>query len=170
MDFLETRFTGCPSREPIKIGTLMIYNNIYVGPNFSLLSDGLLNIIQDYQSKKARSILEYYFCSLWNKYLKNRHLRSIFEFIIEEIVVPDLKYHFSHDGLVDKENYLEFKSADDVNPKTTTFIEATLLPTIRKYIKDPAPSRFCILYGIEDNGDIKPVPKRCLKSDSIIIM
>nr|WP_054858522.1 hypothetical protein [Methanobacterium formicicum] len=28
-------------------------------------------------------------------------------------------------------------------------------------------TRYCILYGVEDNGDIIPVPKRRLKSDLV---
>ena len=71
---------------------------------------------------------------------------------------------------MDKENVLEFKSEYDVNPKTSVFIEDTLLPTIRKYLKDPHPSRLCILYGIEDTGEIKPVPQRRLRSENISII
>jgi hypothetical protein len=159
-----------PSRVPTDIGNLRVYNHIDLDTNFLLLSNGLLNIIQDCQSKKTRSILEYYFCSLWNKYLKNKHLHFIFDFIIEEIIISDFIFHFSHEGLCDKENYLEFKSEDDVNSKTKIFIQETLVPTIRKYIKEPTPSRICILYGIEDNGEIKPVSRQRLKSDSISVI
>jgi hypothetical protein len=104
------------------------------------------------------------------RYLKNRHIGTIFEFIIEVILISVLKFQFSSNGLMDKENVLEFKSEYDVNPKTMDFIENTLLPTIRKYIKESHPSRLCILYGIEDTGAIKPVPQRRLRSENVNII
>ena len=158
------------SREPISIGTLKIYNDINVDQDFARFSETLLDTIQDSASKKTRYILEYYYCSLWMRYLKNRHIGTIFEFIIEVILISVLKFQFSSNGLMDKENVLEFKSEYDVNPKTMDFIENTLLPTIRKYIKESHPSRLCILYGIEDTGAIKPVPQRRLRSENVNII
>lgn len=156
------------SRDYISIGTLKIYNHLNIKYDFIVFSRSLLDIIQDHSSsKKTRSLLEYYYCSLWNKYLKNRHVGSIFEFIIKDILISDLKFHFSSNGLMDKEDTLEFKSRDDVNSKPKDFIEITLLPTIRKYIKESPPSRLCILYGIEDTGVILPIPQRRLKSDTV---
>lgn len=102
--------------------------------------------------------------------MKNRHIGTIFEFIKEDILISDIKFHFSSRGLMDREDVLEFKSEYDVNPKTMDFVKDTLLPTIRRYIKDPLPSRLCILYGIEDTGEIKPVPQRRLRSENINII
>ena len=66
------------SREPISIGTLKIYNDLNVDQDFIRFSENLLDTIQDHSaSKKTRSILEYYYCSLWMRYLKNRHIGAV---------------------------------------------------------------------------------------------
>jgi len=155
------------SNEPIMIGALEIYNDIEVDADFLAFSTSLLNMIQDVRSKKASFIFQHYFCSLWSTYLKNRHIRSIFDFLREDIIIPDLEFEFSSNGLFDKEDSLEFKSADDVDSKPNNFLEKTLLPTVKKYIKDGKLTRKCILYGIEDNCEIKPIPRRRLPSDKL---
>jgi hypothetical protein len=156
------------SNEPTHIGeALEIYNKIDTDSNFLEFSSSLLNLIKDCNSRKASYTLQAYFCSFWYAHLKNIHIRSIFEFIKEEFIVPELEHQFKNGGIFDKEDYLEFKSADDVDAKSSNFINKTLLPTIRKYIKDGNISRKCIFYGIEENGSIKPVSRRLLRSDEV---
>jgi len=72
---------------------------------------------------------------------------------------------YQNSGIFEKEDYLEFKSADDVLGKPTRFAKEKLLPTIKGYIENGKLKRYCIMYGIEDNGEIKPINH--LKSDQI---
>jgi hypothetical protein len=156
------------SNEPTCIGdALEIYNKLDISSNFLDFSNGLVDLIRDCNSKKASYILQAYFCSIWSMHLKNTHIKSIFEFIKENVILPELEHQFKNGGLFEKEDYLEFKSADAVDAKSSNFINKTLLPTIRQYLKDGKLSRRCILYGIEENGRITPVPQRRLRSDEV---
>jgi hypothetical protein len=153
------------SLEPVTIGCLDIYNKVKINSELVEFSSNLLNIIQDASSKKKKIILQYYFCDFWKKNTKNRHIRDMFDFITEAIINPELEFEFKNEGMLDKEEHLEFKSADEVNAKPSRFIRDSLIPTIKKYMGDEKLTRFCIVYGIEDNGEIKPLYH--LKSDQI---
>lgn len=168
-EFMEIWHAGeDTSNEPTRIGeALEIYNKIDIDSAFLEFSSGLLDLIKDCNSQKASYILQAYFCSLWYIHLKNIHIKSIFEFIKEDIIIPELEHQFKSGGLFDKEDYLEFKSADAVDAKSSNFINKTLLPTIRQYLIDGELSRRCIFYGIEENGKIIPVPQRRLRSDDV---
>jgi hypothetical protein len=156
------------SSEPVTIGCLSIYNKIEINPNLVEFSSNLLNIIQDATSRKKRSLLQNYFCDFWKRNIKNRHFTALFDFIMDFIIVPELEFEFKNGGIFDKEEHQEFKSADDVSAKPSRFVRETLIPTIRKYTENGKLTRFCILYGIEDNGEIKPLYH--LKNDQIAVI
>lgn len=153
------------SPEPVTIGCLNIYNKIDIIQGLEEFSNNLLNIIQDAASKKKRLLLQNYFCNFWKRNIKNMHCSVLFDFIIDSIIAPELEFEFKNEGVLDKEEHLEFKSADAVGAKPSKFVGNTLIPTIKKYTKDGKLTRFCILYGIEDNGEIKPLYH--LKNDQI---
>ncbi len=145
------------SSEPTTIGCLDIYNNMDINRDLVEFSINLLNIIQDVESKKTKYMLQNYFCNFWKMNIRNRHLGFIFDYMMEKIIVPELNFQFQSDGIYDKEDQIEFKSGDAVLQKPSRFVNDTLIPTIKKYITDGTLTRLCILYGIEDNGDIKPL-------------
>lgn len=153
------------SDNPIKIGSLNIHNKINVTEATCEFSDKLLNAIQDAESKKKKTILQYHFCEFWKKNIDSKNIKYMFG-CIQKSIISDLEFEFKNDGLLDTEEALEFKSASDVDPKPTKFVNETLIPTIKKYVENGKSSRLCILYGIEDNGEIRPVYH--LKSDQII--
>jgi hypothetical protein len=76
-----------------------------------------------------------------------------------------MEHEFKNEGLFEKEKLLEFKSVDDIKGKPTRFAKDRLVPTVRKYLDAGNLKRYCILYGVEDNGAIKPIFH--LKSDQI---
>ena len=168
-EFLEIWHAGEEtSNDPTHIGeALDIYNKMDIDSDFLAFSSSLLDLIKDCNSQKASYTLQSYFCSLWYARLKNIHIRSLFEFIKEDIIIPELEHQFKNGGIFDKEDYLEFKSADAVDAKPSNFINRTLLPTISQYVINGELIRRCIFYGIEENGKIKPVPKRRLRSDEV---
>lgn len=145
------------SSEPTTIGCLDIYNKVNVNGNLIDFSNKLLNIIQDVESKKTKYLLQNYFCMLWKTNVNNNHFKYLFDYIDDELIRSQLNSMFKLDGLFDKENYIEFKSGDGVSGKPARFVNGNLRPTINKYVKNKTFTRFCILYGIEDNGDIKPL-------------
>lgn len=153
------------SLEPVTIGGLVIYNKVRINRDLVEFSNNLLNIIQDVASKKEKIILLHCFCDFWKKNTRNIHIRNLFDFITEGIIVPELEYEFKNKGIFDTEGYLEFKSADAVSAKPSRFVSDVLIPTIKRYTVDGKLTRYCILYGIEDNGEIKPLYH--LKSDQI---
>lgn len=154
------------SRNPYTIGALNIYNNCKVSREFDELSQEFLNVISDVAGKKERYLLQFQFCQFWKTNLINEHLNSMFNFISEDRLIPELKFEFKNNGLFTKENHLEFKSASDFNRKISKFTNDTLLPTIDKYIDDDGLLiRNCILYGVEDDNSINPILH--LKSDMI---
>lgn len=154
------------SDSPVKIGNLNIHNRINVTDNTCEFSDNLLDIIQDAESRKKKAIFQYYFCEFWKKNIDNKNIKFMFDCIETYVITSDLEFEFKNDGLLDTEKELEFKSVSDVNPKPTKFVNETLIPTIKKYTENGKLSRLCILYGIEDNGEIKPIYH--LKSDQVI--
>ena len=156
------------STEPLTIGCLKIYNKIEISSKLVEFTNNLLNIIQDAASKKKRLLLQKQFCYLWKKHIKNKYFNVLFDFISENIIIPELEFEFGNEGILAKEEHLEFKSADEVDAKPTRFAKNTLVPTIRKYIDGRELKRFCILYGVEDNGEIKPLYN--LKNDQIAII
>ena len=160
------------STEPVTIGSLGIYNKIEITREFEELSNNLLNIIQDAVSRKVRIILQSYFCDLWKMNVGNSAIKDMFDFITDAIIIPELEFEFKNEGILDTEEYLEFKSADvivrsfsEVGAKPTRFVKNALIPTIRTYMENGKTTRFCILYGIEDNGVIRPLYN--LKNDQI---
>jgi len=151
--------------EPAKIGSLEIYNQIEVPDDLSILSDSLLNQLQDTQSKKTKLLLQYSFCKLYSQNIKSKYFKFLFDFFIEDIISKDMEHEFKNEGLFEKEKLLEFKSVDDIKGKPTRFAKDRLVPTVRKYLDAGNLKRYCILYGVEDNGAIKPIFH--LKSDQI---
>ena len=145
------------SRDPVILGNLNIYNKIEFNQEFNEFSTNFLNIIQDAASIKKRLLLQVHYCNFWKRNMTNRHFKVLFDYIIETILVRDLKFEFNNEGLFDKEEHLEFKSSDAVNFKPSRFASETLIPTIKKYSENGRLTRLCILYGIEDNGKIKPL-------------
>ncbi|MBN1762846.1 MAG: hypothetical protein JW878_07220 [Methanomicrobia archaeon] len=156
------------SLEPVTIGCLNIYNKVQINRELVDFSNILLNIIQDVASKKEKIVLQHCFCDFWKKNTRNIHVRHLFDFIKEGIIVPELKYEFAEGWIFSTEGYLEFKSADAVRTKPSKFVSDVLIPTIKRYTIDGKLTRYCILYGIEDNGEIKPLYH--LKSDQITII
>ncbi|MGC8979802.1 hypothetical protein [Caldisericum sp.] len=154
------------SLEPFKIGNLKIYNKISIPDELTTFSMSLLNEIQDSQSKKAKFLLQSCFCKFYFENLKNKHFKYVFDFLEESIINKEIASEFKQNGgLLEEEKHIEFKSADDVLSKPTQFVKEKLVPTIRKYTNNGNLKRYCILYGIEDNGSIKPINH--LKSDQI---
>lgn len=154
------------SRSQYTIGALNIFNNCKVSREFDELSQKFLNVISDVSGKKEKYLLQFQFCQFWKANLTNEHLNSMFDFISEDRLIPELKFEFKNDGLFTKENQLEFKSASEFNGKIMKFTKDTLLPTIDKYIdEDGLLTRNCILYGVEDDNSIRPILH--LKSDMI---
>jgi hypothetical protein len=154
------------SLEPFKIGNLEIYNQIDLPNDLITLSGNLLNQIQDAQSRKGKFLLQYCFCKLYRENIKNKHLRYIFDFFVESIIAKEVEYEFKQNsGDLQKEDFIEFKSSDDVLGKPTRFVEDKLVPTIKNYLENGKLKRYCILYGVEDNCLIKPVIH--LKNDQI---
>jgi hypothetical protein len=151
--------------EPLKIGSLEIYNQIEVPDDISVFSNNLLNQLQDAQSKKTKLLLQYFFCKLYSQNIKSKHFNFLFDFFIEELISKEIEFEFKNEGLLEKENLLEFKSVDDIKGKPTRFAKDRLVPTVRKYLDAGNLKRYCILYGVEDNGAIKPIVH--LKSDQI---
>ena len=160
------------STEPVTIGCLDIYNKIKITREFEELSNNFLNIIQDAASRKVKIILQSYFCDLWKKNVGNSTIRDMFDFITDAIIIKELEFEFKNEGILEKEACFEFKSADvivrsfsEVDSKPARFVKNTLIPTIRKYLENGKLTRLCILYGIEDNGAIRPLYR--LKNDQI---
>jgi len=153
------------ARDPYSIGSLNIFNKCDISRKIDELNQQLLNVISDVSGKKEKYILQYQFCEFWKNNLRNKHLNAMFDFIIEERIIPELKFEFKNDGLLAKEDHLEFKSASDFNPKISKFTKDTLLPTINGYFEDRKLTRHCIVYGVEDNNAINPILH--LKSDMI---
>ena len=152
--------------EAIKIGSLEVYNQIEISEDLANFSNNLLNQIQDAQSRKGRMLLQYCFCKLCSENIKSKHFKFLFDFFNESIITKEIEFEFKkNDGLFQKEQLLEFKSADDVAGKPTKFAKERLVQTIKKYLDDGNLRRYCILYGVEDNGAIKPLNH--LKSDQI---
>ncbi|MFA4876751.1 MAG: hypothetical protein WC586_05015 [Methanoregula sp.] len=146
------------SRSQYTIGALNIFNNCKVSREFNELSQKFLNVISDVAGKKEKYLLQFQFCQFWKANLMNEHLNSMFDFISEDRLIPELKFEFKNDGLFTKENQLEFKSASEFNGKIAKFTKDTLLPTIDKYIdEDGLLTRNCILYGVEDDNSINPI-------------
>ena len=154
------------SDEPAIFGSLEIFNKIDVNIKLIEFSNSLLNIIDDAKSKKTTVLLQNYYCTLLSRNIKNYNIKALFDFIKEDIIIPEMEFEFENNGVCDKEELLEFKSSDDVGTKPSRFVRDTLVPTIRKYQENGDLTRFCILYGIEDNGEIRPVSRR-VKSDQI---
>ncbi|ENN96240.1 hypothetical protein J422_03438 [Methanocaldococcus villosus KIN24-T80] len=155
------------SLEPFKIGGLKIYNQVDISEDVVKFSENLMKQIKDTQSRKGKVLLEYLFCKVYSENIRNPHLKSLFEFIIENIIKAEIEYEFRNSGILQAENILEFKSADDVLGNPSKFVKKKLVPTIKKYL-DGEVQRHCIIYGIEDNFDIKPIYH--LKNDQITWM
>lgn len=152
------------STDPTSIGALEIYNKLDIDIKMEEFSNNLLNIIQDAASKKTGVLLKKSFCDFWRNNLDSQHLSSMFDFI-GDLISREIKFEFSNDGIFDKEGHLEFKSADSIKAKPSEFVNVVLIPTISKYTKNDEITRYCILYGIEDNGDIKSINN--LKNDQV---
>lgn len=153
------------SQTACKIGSLDVYNICNISRQLHGLSESLLNSMSDVAGKKERYLLQYHFCELWSNNLQNKHLSSLFKFLIEDRIIPDLKFEFKNDALFAREENLEFKSASDFNHKITKFVNQTLLSTIDQYIDNGQLTRHCILYGVEDDTTINPILH--LKNDMI---
>nr|WP_243687208.1 hypothetical protein [Methanobacterium formicicum] len=69
-------------------------------------------------AKKMRLLLQKQFCDFWRIHLKsNKHLKYLFDFVMESIIIEDLKFEFGTEGILAKETTLEFKSADSIGHK-----------------------------------------------------
>lgn len=153
------------SEYPIKIGSLNIYNDVKAHQDLNEVSTNFLNIIQDANSKKTKSLLQYHFCEFWKENLRSQYIKNIFDYIQEEVINPDLEFEFKNETILDTEGCLEFKSSSQWTQRPARFVNEILVPTLNKYASEGIPSRLCILYGIEDNGDINPLYH--MKSDQI---
>ncbi|WP_406655525.1 hypothetical protein V7O62_06960 [Methanolobus sp. ZRKC2] len=157
------------SRECFEVGSLSIFNEVELNTQMLELSNTLLNLAQDCNSKKKKYLFQNYFCEFWKKNLSNGYLSSLFDFLKDDIIKKEIAYEFENQAIIETEDFLEFKSSSDFNPKPTRFAKDTLVPTVKKYINDNgSQNRYCILYGIEDNGAINPLYH--LKSDQIDII
>lgn len=155
------------SLEPLRLGCLRIFNKFDVCESLLEFSDHLLNIIQDVESRKARLLLQRLFCILWKENVRCDYHSFMFESILSSIIVPELEFEFKTPGIFSKEEYLEFKSSDKVNPKSKKFAEE-LASTARNYVRNGELIRSCILYGIEENMKFKPLYH--LANDQIAII
>lgn len=156
------------SHDPTKIGSLSVYNKIDANRDMFEFSDNLLNIIQDTISRKESLILQNVFCNFWKNNIQNKHFKCLFDFIMDLIIINDLEFEFTNDGILSKENYLEFKSADDIDAKPMRFAQK-VANTVKGYLGEENPRRLCILYGIEDNGKIQPTYNRFKNDNAILI-
>jgi len=151
--------------EPIQLGNLKVYNNLQISSGMLDFSNSIVNIIQDATSKKSNALFKLYYLETMLQQMNNIHFKSIFSFIKDEHIIPALNQEFESGVFNDKEDYIDFKSADAVSPKPTKFAKEVLIPTVKKYFDGTRLSRYCIAYGIEDNGQIKPLYN--LKNDQI---
>lgn len=134
--------------EPFKLGNLEIYNKVEIPEEIVTFSKDLLTQIQDAQSRKGRLLMEYLLCKVCSENIKNRHLKSMVEFIMDDILREEIKYEFRHPGNLQKEDIVEFKSPDTlILRKPAKFTKERLVPTIKKYLNGPT-KRYCIVYGI----------------------
>jgi hypothetical protein len=152
------------SQTPITIGNLNVYNYENVNPDMYSISNNFLSNIQDSISKKERTIMQYHFCEFWKKNLNSTYIKNLFDYIQDEIIVPDLEFEFNNDGICATEGHLEFKSSSQWT-QPASFVKKILVPTLNKYSNGDVLTRLCILYGIEDNGEVKPLYH--IKSDQI---
>ena len=150
--------------DPEKFGSLEIYNEIGFNNEVSEFLNSLLNQIQDIESKKIKFLLQRSYCLIAQENMKNSHLKSIFQFMMEEIIDKEIQTEFENDGLLTKENFIEFKSSDKISSKPSDFAKE-IMEDAKKYIEGGILNRYCILYGVEDNNKI--VPKYNFPSDSI---
>ena len=146
-----------PSDESINIGSLQIYNKIDVSSEILEFSEKFLNIIQDTRSNKSKFLLQYCFSEFWKKLLKEEYLEDMFDFLIQLIISAEINYEFESEGLCEVEDIIDFKSADAFTPKLDRFVNNVLIPSIDGYFDGEKLSKYCILYGIEDNGVINPI-------------
>jgi hypothetical protein len=141
--------------EPVKFGSFEVYNDIKINETVLNFLNSLLNQIQDCESKKIKLLLQHCFCLIALENIKNPHFKQVFSFLNNEIINKEIEVEFKNDGLLTKENFVEFKSADKVSSKPVDFTKE-IVQEIKKYSKDGSLSRYCILYGVEDNNCIKP--------------
>jgi len=145
------------SKEGFRIGNLIVYNNLKLCDNFEELTSNFINKIQDAQSSKLKLSLKVSFCHLMKTCITSRHFNYIFDYLLDSLF-QEIEYEFQKtDGLSTNEDILEFKSASAYNPKPTEFAKNTLVPTIKKYIDVDKLTRYCIIYGIEDDQTINPI-------------
>lgn len=150
-----------------KFGNLKIFNEKPISEDQERLLENLLNIAQDANGRKGAAILGLTYLVVLQKLSRWKHFNYLLQCIAENIAIPELESEFVGEGIADKEDFVEFKSAGDVDPKPTRFVNSTLVPTVQKYVQDGF-SRFVILYGVEDSGEIKPLYN--LKSDQLAAM
>lgn len=146
-----------PSDDPITIGCLQIYNKIDISNEILEFSEEFLDIIQDTRSKKTKFLLQYCYCEFWKKLTKEEYLLDMFDFLIQLIISEEINYEFESEGICEAEDIIDFKSADAFTPKLARFVNDRLIPTIDGYFDGEKLTRYCILYGIEDNGVINPI-------------
>lgn len=162
------------SKEPINLGGFQFYNKIKTNREIEKFSNSLLNSLQDADSKKKKLILELTFLKFWKHNIDNKHIKSVFSFLIDEIVNPELKFEFTEEGVLDKEGLLDFKSADtivrsepasEIDSKPSKFVNEKLIPMVEKYIEQKDRTVLSVLFGIEDNTKIQPIYN--LKNDQV---
>lgn len=145
------------SKDGLKIGNLITYNNLNICDNFTELVTNIINKIQDAESSKLKLTLKISFCHLMKMIINSKHFNYIFDYLRDSLI-QDIEYEFGKtDGLFANESLLEFKSASEYKSKPTVFSKDTLVPTIKKYIDVDKLTRCCIIYGIEDNQIINPI-------------
>ena len=142
--------------EPRMIGNLEIFNEIKINQESLNFIDELLKKIDDSASKKEKELLRSFTCKYLYNAIDNMHLPLIFKHIFSDYISKRLDGEFAKSGIFEKEGNIEFKSKDSVDSSPKKFSER-LAKTAISYYQEDELSRFCILYGIEDNGTIDPI-------------
>jgi hypothetical protein len=151
--------------EPTNFGSLEVYNDIGIDKEILDFLNNLLNQIQDTDGKKIKLLLQYCYCLVALENINNRHFKHLFGFLNEFLISKEMAVEFGNDGLLAKENLVEFKSSDKVSPKPSNFSDE-IIQELKKYTKK-GNERCCILYGVENNNKIKPIynyPNDALKN------
>jgi hypothetical protein len=142
--------------EPVKFGSLEVYNDIKISLSALEFLNNLLNQIEDSSSKKIKLILQSMYCLFALENIDNHHFKQIFSYLNDNLIKKEIEFEFKQEGLLTKEGSVEFKSADKVKSNPTDFSKKVIVPDVKKYFENNKLSRYCILYGVEDNNGIKP--------------
>ncbi|MHA2359767.1 MAG: hypothetical protein ACXAB5_05815 [Candidatus Thorarchaeota archaeon] len=145
------------SLEPTTLGELRVHNEVYCPEEAHQFIRENLRNMRDCKSRKTNLMLQSILCNFAKIHIKNEHIPEIFDFIDRDIILPSLRSEFADKSLFETEGIIEFKSKDKVDAKPSQFVTKTLVPMIRKYLKTGSLSRYCIIFGIEDDGTFIPL-------------